>query len=208
MNPVQVKVYLVDDEPDVTRALSWLLDSISVPSIAFSSAKDFFDQADLHSGPSCIVLDLRMPDVSGLDVIQRLNDLKFEIPVIFLSAHGDIPAAVRAMQLGAMDFLQKPFNPQAFLDAINKAMHIARSRYGQQQSKFTAEKLLRKLSVREREVLEHLLNGATSKEIARILNISYKTVDVHRANVLRKLEVISYLDLKKRIDQAISQKDP
>ena len=201
MNPVQVKVYLVDDEPDVTRALSWLLDSINVPSIAFSSAKDFFDQADLHSGPSCIVLDLRMPDVSGLDVIQQLGDLKFEIPVIFLSAHGDIPAAVRAMQLGAMDFLQKPFNPQAFLDAINKAMRIARTRYEQQQSKFTAERLLRKLSVRELEVLEHLLNGATSKEIARILNISYKTVDVHRANVLRKLEVISYLDLKKRIDQ-------
>ncbi|CAI07439.1 Two-component response regulator [Aromatoleum aromaticum EbN1] len=202
MNPHQVTVYLVDDEPNVTRALSWLLDSINVPSRAFGSAYDFIAQLDLSGGPACLVLDLRMPEIGGLELMQKLNETGRSLPVIFLSAHGDIPAAVRAIQLGAMDFLQKPFNPQSFIDAINKAMQIARERFELLQSKLTTERLLQRLSTREREVLDHLLAGSTSKDIARLLDISYKTVDVHRANVLRKLGVTSYLDLKRKLEHA------
>lgn len=199
MEPTEVMVYLLDDEPDVTRALSWLLDSINVPSRAFSSARDFFEHLDLTACPACLVLDLRMPDVGGLEVVQRLSGSGCDLPVIFLSAHGDIPAAVHAMQLGAMDFLQKPFKPQVFIDAINRALRVARENFEQRQSKTTADKLLQRLSARERDVLALLLDDSTSKEIARALSISYKTVDVHRANILRKLEVTSYLDLKRKL---------
>jgi FixJ family two-component response regulator len=203
MDPTQVTVYLIDDEPDVTRALAWLLESISVPSRSFSSAKDFFDQFDFSAGPACLVLDLRMPEVGGLEVMKMLTEQKFNLPVIFLSAHGNIPTAVQAMQLGAINFLQKPFNAQEFLDAVNKAMCVARKNFERHQSKLNTEKLLQRLSSREREVLGFLLNGATSKQIARDLSISYKTVDVHRANILRKLEVTSYFDLKRKFSSSI-----
>lgn len=202
MKAPQTTVYFVDDEPDVTRALIYLLDSIQVRACAFSSAREFFDHLDLSAGPACLVLDLRMPDIGGLEVMKILKDSQCNLPVIFLSAHGDIPAAVQAMQLGAIDFLQKPFNPQFFLDAINRATRFARESYETRQSKMTTEKLLDRLSPREREVLEHLLRGATSKEIARSLDISYKTVDVHRSSVLRKIGVCSCLDLKRKLDQS------
>lgn len=198
MNSSEVRVYLLDDEPDVTRALAWLLDSIHVPSTAFSSPHAFLREFDFFASPVCLVLDLRMPEMGGLEVMQKLMELKYDLPVIFLSAHGDIPAAVRAMQLGAMDFLQKPFKPQDFLDCVNKAILAARKNFEQWQAKEATERFLQRLSSRERQVFHHLLDGATSKEIARSLNISYKTVDVHRSNVLRKLEVRSYLELKRK----------
>lgn len=198
MTQLQVTIYLIDDEPEVTRALTWLLESINVPSRGFSSAKDFFEQFELSAGPCCLVLDLRMPEIGGLEVMEMLAEHEFDIPVIFLSAHGDIPTTVRAMQLGAINFLQKPFNAQEFLDAINKAMCIAREKFEQYQTKLATKKLLQQLSPREHGVLSFLLDGATSKQIARSLNISYRTVDVHRANILRKLEVNTYFDLKKK----------
>ncbi len=199
MKQTQVTVYLVDDEQEVTRALAWLLESINVPSRIFSSAKDFFEQFEFSAGPCCLVLDLRMPEIGGLEVMEMLSEKEFDIPVIFLSAHGDIPTTVRAMQLGAINFLQKPFNAQEFLDAVNKAMCIAREKFVHSQTKLAAKELLQQLSPREHGVLGFLLDGATSKQIARNLNISYRTVDVHRANILRKLKVTTYFDLKKKL---------
>lgn len=184
-----VQVLLVDDERDVTDALMWLLESVKIQSRAFSSASEFLAALTQIRGPVCAVVDLRMPEMSGLELQQRLVDEGFDIPLIFLTAHGDVQAAVNAMQVGASDFLQKPFNPQAFLASVNRIVRLARERHAQQQRDQELRAQLACLSAREAEVLNGLLDGRTSKEIARALNISPKTVDVHRANVLRKMMV-------------------
>jgi len=195
MEEIPVQVFIVDDEPEVAEGLVWLLDSIKVPSRVFTSATPFFHAMREVRGPVCAVLDLRMPEMSGLEIQKRLVDEGLSIPLFFLSAHGDIPAAVNAMQLGAVDFLQKPFNPQSFLDAVNRIQRLARDSYAQRMQEGQLQRRLDKLSARELEVMNALLKGRTSKEIARILDISPKTVDVHRANVFRKLEVSGTAEL-------------
>lgn len=195
MEEIPVQVFLVDDEPEVTEALVWLLDSIKVPSRVFTSATPFFQAVREARGPVCAVLDLRMPEMSGLEIQKKLVDDGLHVPLFFLSAHGDIPAAVNAMQLGAVDFLQKPFNPQAFLEAVNRILRQARDGYAQRIQKTHLQRRLDKLSARELEVLHALVKGQTSKEIARVLDISPKTVDVHRANVFRKMEVAGTAEL-------------
>lgn len=194
-----VLVLLVDDEPGVTDALTWLLESVRIPSRAFASAHDFLRALGEIDGPVCAVLDLRMPEMSGLELQQRLLEAGHDLPVMFLSAHGDVPAAVNAMQAGAVDFLQKPLNPQAFLTSVNRIIRLARERYAVRQHELVLQRELRKLSSREIDVLEGLRRGHTSKEIARALEISPKTVDVHRANILRKMKVSSAAELIRRI---------
>lgn len=194
-----VLVLLVDDEPGVTDALAWLLDSVRIPSRAFASARDFLRALDEIDGPVCAVLDLRMPEMSGLELQQRLLEAGHDLPVMFLSAHGDVPAAVNAMQAGAVDFLQKPLNPQAFLTSVNQIIRLARQRYAAREHERELQRELRKLSSREIDVLEGLRRGHTSKEIARTLEISPKTVDVHRANILRKMKVSSAAELIRRL---------
>lgn len=198
MNPAPVQVFLVDDEPDVTRGLCWLLESVDIPAQAFASAAGFLAMLEEHRGPACIVLDLRMPGLTGLELMERVVRIRPDIPVIFLSAHGDVPSAVRAMKLGAYDFLQKPFNPQGFLECINRCSQLARQRYDDMLGERSYNEHLARLSPREREILDHLLEGASSKEIGRLLDISHKTVEVHRANVLRKFEVTSSRELEIR----------
>lgn len=194
-----VLVLLVDDEPGVTDALAWLLESVRIPSRAFASAHDFLRALGEIDGPVCAVLDLRMPEMSGLELQQRLLEAGHDLPVMFLSAHGDVPAAVNAMQAGAVDFLQKPLNPQAFLTSVNRIIRLARERYAVREHERVLQRELRKLSSREIDVLEGLRRGHTSKEIARALEISPKTVDVHRANILRKMKVSSAAELIRRI---------
>lgn len=190
-----VTVFLVDDEPDVSTALVWLLDSVKIHARAFQSGEEFLKALSSHEGPCCAVLDLRMPETSGLELLQRMNELNHRLPVIFLSAHGDVPAAVNAMQLGAIDFLQKPFNSQTFLDSINRAIRLARAAREQLSRESEMQNLIARLSEREKDVLQALLRGQTSKEIAKTLGISPKTVDVHRANIMHKLKVTTYRDL-------------
>lgn len=188
-------VFLVDDEPDVSTALVWLLDSVKIHARAFQSGEEFLNALASHEGPCCAVLDLRMPETSGLELLQRMNELNHRIPVIFLSAHGDVPAAVNAMQLGAIDFLQKPFNSQIFLNSINRAIRLARTAYERMSRESDMQNFIARLSEREKDVLQALLRGQTSKEIAKALGISPKTVDVHRANIMHKLKVTTYRDL-------------
>ncbi|MCB5362426.1 response regulator transcription factor [Pusillimonas sp. CC-YST705] len=194
MNTVQV--YLVDDEADVTDALVWLLESVSIRSRAFTSAQAFLAEVRRAQGPACAVLDLRMPEMSGLELQRQLiahgHD---DIPLVFLTAHGDVPAAVNAMQAGAIDFVQKPFNPDSFLESIRRAMRLALQRHTQRSSEVHMRRLLAHLSSREIEVLRGLLDGLTSKELGKVLGISPKTVDVHRANVVRKMQVGSTTEL-------------
>ena len=199
MRSETVHVFLVDDERDVTDGLTWLLDSVKIPSRAFSSAEDFLAEVRKTTGPACAVLDLRMAETSGLALQRRMLAEGLRLPLIFLSAHGDVPAAVSAIQQGAVDFLEKPFNPQAFLDAINRLMRIARERYEQRTQENDLKESLKKLSAREREVLSCLIEGWTSKDTARILHISPKTVDVHRASIMRKMTVTSVGELQRLI---------
>lgn len=196
-----VTVLLVDDESSVTEALAWLLDSVKIPSRSFHSPTALLNALDHGQlrGPCCAVLDLRMPEMSGLELQQRLLDAGHDLPLIFLTAHGDVPAAVNAMQAGAMDFVQKPFNSQAFLGSIHRAVRRARERFQAQTRDHALKEELRRLSVREQDVLHSLLNGRTSKEIARELDISPKTVDVHRANIMRKLSVANGAELIRKL---------
>lgn len=199
MSTGPVQVFLVDDERDVTDGLMWLLDSVKIPSRAFSNAEDFLAVAKKTTGPACAVLDLRMAETSGLALQRRMLEDGLQLPLIFLSAHGDVPAAVTAIQHGAIDFLEKPFKPQAFLDAVNRLMRIARERHEQKAQENDFKESVKKLSARETEVLGRLIEGRTSKETAQILQISPKTVDVHRASIMRKMMVTSIGELQRLI---------
>jgi two-component system, LuxR family, response regulator FixJ len=198
-NDMSVQVFLVDDERAVTDGLMWLLESVKIPSRSFDDADSFVQALRDVQGPVCAVLDLRMPGVSGLELQQRLADEGIDVPLIFLSAHGDVPAAVNAMQQGAVDFLQKPVNSQAFLNSINRIVRLARERFESKQHEDSVQQKLERLSARELEVLDGLLGGKTSKLMARDLNISPKTVDVHRASVMRKLLVSNSAELVKMV---------
>jgi two-component system, LuxR family, response regulator FixJ len=197
-----VQVFLVDDERDVTDALMWLLESVKIVSRSFDNAESFVQALRDARGPVCAVLDLRMPVVSGLELQQQLIDEGIDVPLIFLSAHGDVPAAVNAMQHGAIDFLQKPFNSQAFLHSINRLVKLASAHHERRQQAQGVQQLLARLSRRELEVLDGLLAGQTSKQLAKTLSISPKTVDVHRASVMRKLLVSSGAELVKLVGPA------
>ncbi len=199
---IPVVVFLVDDETGVTDALCWLLDSVKIPSRAFHSASTFLAALDRFDGPACAVLDLRMPEMSGLELQQRLREAGHDLPLIFLTAHGDVPAAVNAMQAGALDFVQKPFNPNDFLASVRRAIRQARARYEAHEVDEELRRRLGQLSPREVDVLRGLLDGRTSKEIARDLDISPKTVDVHRANVMRKMGAGTSTELVRMMGRA------
>lgn len=200
MSETTVQVFIVDDEPEVTSSLTWLLKSVHIPARSFNSPLAFLREVRNAQGPVCVVLDLRMPEMSGLEVQQQLITENFDVPLIFLTAHGDVPAAVNAMQMGAVDFLQKPFNPQVFLNCVNRIVRQARERHDQRGRASELRRQLEKLSTREVEVLDALVAGQTSKEIARTMNISPRTVDVHRANIMHKIEVASSTELLRLLD--------
>jgi FixJ family two-component response regulator len=182
-------VFVVDDEEAVRQSLKWLVGSIKLKVATFPSAEAFLRNYRPET-PGCIVLDVRMPEMSGIELMDRLHEHGISIPIIFLSAHGDVPMAVRAMKAGAIDFLQKPFNSQEFLDRVNVALKIdAEAR----ERRRTGERLVKNLSaltLREREILRLALSGEGSKRIAKRLNISLRTVEVHRAHIVKSLAFV------------------
>lgn len=190
-----VTIYLVDDEPSVTDSLTWMLRSVGIEALTYNSPIEFLKDLQNDRGPCCMVLDLRMPGMSGLEVMENVTKRRPDVPITFLSAHGDIPTAVRSVKLGAHDFLQKPFEPQLFIDTVNHMTRLALHRFKEIELKKVREERLKCLSARETELLEYLLTGSTSKDIARLYNISPKTVDVHRANIMRKLNISTYSEL-------------
>ena len=173
----------------------WLLDSVKIACVVNNSVPSFLHALESFEGPACAVIDLRMPGMSGLEVQKHLIDAGFDLPIMFLTAHGEVPAAVTAMQAGAIDFIQKPFNPDSFLTSVQRAMRLAGERYAKRAVDLELRRLVEQLSSRERDVLCGLLDGRTSKEIAIALDISRKTVDVHRANLSRKLHVTTHAEL-------------
>ena len=192
------ELFLVDDEPDVTSSLHWLLQTVGRKATAFNSPQDFLQYFATFTGPCCVVLDLRMPGLTGIEVLERIVGTRHDTPVVFLTGHGDVPSAVRAMKLGAYDLLVKPFNPQGFLECINRACRHAMESHQQISRKKDNREILSKLSTREHDIFDRVIAGMSSKEIGRALDISPKTVDVHRASIMKKIGVSTYRELMRK----------
>ncbi|HZZ04403.1 response regulator transcription factor [Paraburkholderia sp.] len=183
-------VYIVDDDNGMRTSLAWLLESVGVKSAGFANANEFLSAFDA-SVPACLVLDVRMPEQSGFDVQAELNRQGATLPIIFVSGHGDIPMSVRALQNGAIDFVEKPYNSQQMLDRVQRALKLATQRHAANQKQRDLKKRLESLTAREKEVLRGVIDGKGSKRIASDLSISVKTVDVHRASIKDKLGAAS-----------------
>ena len=179
-------VCIVDDDEAVRGSLKLLLKSLGVPALVYGSAQEFLADFDPQRS-GCLVLDIRMPGMSGLELQHELNTRGALVPIIFITGHGDIPMAVEAMQHGAMDFLQKPFRDQELVDRINKALEKDRAGRELLGNRERLRALIGSLSPREREVMNLIVAGKANKVIAGDLQLSQRTVEIHRAHVMEKM---------------------
>ena len=193
-------VFIVDDDRDVRESLQELLESVGLHSKSFATAQEFLSSQ--HSdGPSCLILDVRLPGISGLDLQHELKRGKASIPIIFLTAHADVPMSVRAMKSGAVEFLTKPFRQQDLLDAVQRS--LARDRIVREKQRDNAELRQRysALSIREREVMNLVVSGMLNKQIAAALDASEATVKMHRSQVMKKMQAQSLPELVRMADK-------
>ena len=179
-------VYVIDDDQDIRNSLTWLLDSVQLETKTFSSATEFLNYPRPNT-PAGLILDIRMRGMSGLQLQQQLNQQKAYIPIIFMTGHGDIPMSVNAMKAGAFDFLEKPFNPQHMLNQIQACLQQAEQDFVAGENRKQQLLKLKSLSPRENEIINLLVDGLSSKHIAQMLNISHKTVEIHRTHIRQKL---------------------
>jgi FixJ family two-component response regulator len=191
----------VDDDEAVRGSLKLLLKTIGVPAQAYASAQEFLDTFDAQR-PGCLVLDIRMPGMSGLELQEALNARGALLPIIFITGHGDVPMAVEAMQRGALDFLQKPFRDQDLLDRIHKALEKDRAGRELLGNRATIRARIAELTPREREVLALVTEGKANKVIAGDLGVSQRTVEIHRAHVMEKMGANSLAHLVRMVIDA------
>jgi FixJ family two-component response regulator len=187
-------VFVVEDDSSMRNALKNLLRSVGLEARLFASAQEFLEDKR-PDVPSCLILDVRLPGLSGLDLQKELANARIPIPIIFITAHGDIPMSVRAMKAGAVEFLTKPFRDQDLLDAIHVSLSQDRIRRQKAGELAELEKRLRSLTPRERELLPLVVSGRSNKEVAGEIGTSEITVKVHRGNLMRKMEATSFADL-------------
>lgn len=187
-------IYIVDDDPAVRDAMAFLVGSVGYSHCLCASAQELLRALD-DSRPSCLVLDVRLPGLSGLELQRDLAERGSPARIVFVSGHGDIPKAVRAIQLGAVDFLEKPFDDQLLLDRIGEALAASAGELRRRASRASLERRLGGLTERERDVLRLVILGKTSKVIASALDISVKTVENHRHNIMTKAGVASVAQL-------------
>ncbi len=193
-------VFIVDDDEAVRQSTAWLIESIGLQVRSFISADEFLENYNNESG--CIVMDVRMPGMSGLEAQEEMKKRTINLPLIFITGHGDVPMAVRALKRGAFDFIEKPFNDQLLLDAVQRGLKQnseARESLIQNES---IDRRIASLTPREHEVMLRVTEGKPNKVIAHELNVSIKTVEVHRARMMEKMEASSVAELVKVTIQA------
>ena len=195
---IKQTVFIVDDDDAVRDSIRELVDSVGLQAETYSNAADFLNNYDSNRS-GCLVLDVRMAMMSGLELQKKLNDLNSILPIIFISGHGDIPMAVDAIKAGAFDFIQKPYREQGLLEIINSALLKDAEAHDKLLNNENIEERLASLTPREREVADLLVKGNNTKQVARILDISPRTVEIHRQKILKKLAVRSVVELQKFI---------
>ena len=193
--------FVVDDDDAVRTSLRLLLKSVGLPVETFGAAQEFIDTFDAERA-GCLVLDIRMPGMSGLELQQRLNEMHAIIPIVFITGHGDVPMAVEAMQHGAVDFIQKPFRDQDLIDRINQALEKDRDNRAGLRERDAIRRRMQQLTPREREVLDLVTQGKANKVIAGDLSVSQRTVEIHRARVMEKMGASSLAHLVRMVIEA------
>jgi FixJ family two-component response regulator len=201
MNPMEATVYVVDDDPSVRAGLSRLLQSMGLTVKTFASAREFLEQA-VSEEPGCLIVDLRMPAMNGLELQEQLMTRNLNLPVIFLTGYGTVPASVRAMKRGAVDFLEKPVDDQVLLDVIYQALEEDRkNRRNLSEAKFIQDRL-KSLTPREYEVFTLITAGLLNKQVAYELGTAEKTIKVHRARIMEKMHCESLAQLVRLAEKA------
>jgi len=200
MTEVSPIVFVVDDDPSVARAIKRLVESVGLQVAQFGSAQQFL-HSERPDAPSCLVLDVRLPGISGLDFQRQLAEAGIHIPVIFVTAHGDIPMTVRAMKAGAVEFLTKPFRDQDLLDAVQVALERDRARRQKEAGIATLQDRYESLSAREREVVAMVVCGLLNKQIAAEIGTTENTVKAHRSRAMEKMQAESLADLVKMVER-------
>ena len=194
-------VFIVDDDPAVRDSLRWLLESMRLRVATFDSAEAFLKFYTMHM-VGCLVLDVRMPGMSGLQLQQHLTKQQYALPIIFITGHGDIPMAVRAMQAGAKYFLEKPFEDQLLLDYVNEALALDKENQQARLRLTTIRARIANLTDRETEVMDLVIRNHSNKEIAEKLGVSIKTVEFHRSHMMDKMHASSVIDLLNMVREA------
>ncbi len=194
--PKKGTVYVVDDDEAVRDSLQWLLEGKDYRVRCFESAESFLSRYDARE-IACLIVDIRMGGMTGLELQDRLIERRSPLPIVFITGHGDVPMAVNTMKKGAMDFIQKPFNEESLAALVERMLAHARDAFSEHQQSASRDALISKLTGREAQVLERIVAGRLNKQIADDLGISIKTVEAHRANIMEKLNANTVADLLK-----------
>ncbi|HPW83904.1 MAG TPA: response regulator [Rhodoferax sp.] len=194
--PKKGTVYVVDDDEAVRDSLQWLLEGKGYRVRCFESAESFLSRYDARE-VACLIVDIRMAAMTGLELQNRLIEARSPLPIVFITGHGDVPMAVDTMKKGAMDFIQKPFNEEQLVGLVERMLDHAKDTFADYQLSVSRDALLSKLTLRESQVLERIVAGRLNKQIADDLGISIKTVEAHRANIMDKLSANTVADLLK-----------
>ena len=187
-------VFVVDDDPAMRESLRWLIESVGISVTTFADAGEFLDKCD-PTAPGCLVLDVRMPGMSGLDLQETLEERGISTPIVVITGYGEVPMAVRALKHGAVDFIEKPFSDQQILDSIRQALEVDRKRRSEVREADQLHDLFSLLTPREQQVMDLVVMGKSNKEAAKALGVSPKTIEVHRAHLMDKLRVRSLAEL-------------
>ncbi len=196
MSDLKQSIFIVDDDENVRDSLTELLASVGLNTSAYSTAKEFLDDFN-HNNSGCVLVDVRMPGMSGIQLQHELNEMGATLPVIIMTGHGDIKMAVQAMKDGAFEFLQKPFRDQDLLDSIAKALEKEELIRERHKTKAELEKRINSLTERERQVVDKVLEGKVNKIIARELGVSDRTIEIHRSHAMHKLNATSVAEMVK-----------